>query len=72
MVNYILYLKRHNRFEDNFAVVELDNKVFINIPKHAIPAEAKEGDLLVISINHDETNKRKEEVKRLMGELWKD
>lgn len=61
-----------DRFEGNFAVVELDNKEFINVPRRYLPAEVKEGDALVISVDHDETDKRKDKVNRLMGELWKD
>jgi len=32
-----------DRFEGDFAIVELSNKTFVNIPKTAIPPKAKEG-----------------------------
>ena len=34
-----------DRFEGKFAVVELENKKFANIPREAIPEKAKEGDV---------------------------
>ena len=66
-----------DRFEGNFAVVELDNRSIINIDKEAIPCDAKEGDVLdilkdSIIINKTETLKRKEEIETLVKGLWED
>jgi len=59
-----------DRFEGDFAVVELENRSTINMPKQLIPEGAKEGDVLNIEIDTEETNKRKEKVKKLMDNLW--
>ena len=52
-----------DRFEGQFAVVELENKKIINIEKNKIPIEAKAGDVLnienYITINLEETKKEK-------------
>lgn len=59
-----------DRFEGNFAVVELPNKKMINMPKTLVPEKAKEGDVLSIEINRDETEKRGKEIKNLMDDLF--
>jgi len=61
-----------DRYEEKFAVVELENKQMINIPKEIIPTDAKEGDVISIEIDVDATNNRKENIHKLMSELWKD
>lgn len=61
-----------DRYEEEFVVVELDNKQMINIPKEIIPSDAKEGDVISIEIDVDETNSRKENIHKLMSELWED
>jgi len=59
-----------DRFEENYAVVELENKKMVEIPLEIVPSGAKEGSVLEIIINHEETKKRKEEAEDLMDELW--
>jgi len=61
-----------DRFEEEFAVVELENKIMLNIPKKIIPSNSKEGDVISIEIDVDESNKRKKSIHKLMTELWKD
>lgn len=66
-----------DRFENKFAVVELDDKSFININTSKIPKSAKEGDVIFInkdgiSLDLDETKKLKKEVSNLMNELFID
>lgn len=66
-----------DRFENKFAVVELDDKSFININTSEIPKSAKEGDVIFvnkdgISLDLDETKKLKKEVTDLMNELFID
>lgn len=64
-----------DRFEGEFAVIELENKKIINIEKNKIPAEATAGDVLnidnYITINPVETEKRKKHIEKLSEELWK-
>ncbi|MCL2628822.1 MAG: DUF3006 domain-containing protein [Oscillospiraceae bacterium] len=59
-----------DRFEGDFAVAETDKGV-VNIPRSDIPATAKEGDVLVISISESATGERKKEIDDMMGRLFK-
>jgi len=60
-----------DRFEGAFAVVELENGNTVNMPKIFIPSQANEGTVLTISINNEETEKRKAGISKLMKDLWK-
>lgn len=64
-----------DRFEGGYAVCEAENKEMINIDRKDIPSEAKEGDVLVqqgneICLDADESKRRKENIQRLMDDLW--
>jgi hypothetical protein len=59
-----------DRFEDNFAIVELEDKNIIDIPIALIPEGAKEGDVLEIRIDTEETKLRKEKIEKLLNNLW--
>jgi hypothetical protein len=59
-----------DRFEGNFAVVELANQEMIDVPKVLFP-NAKQGDVIDISINHNETDKRKKKINDLFNKLKK-
>ena len=61
-----------DRFEGDFAVCETEELGFIDIPKAALPDEAREGDVIAISIDKSETDKREEKIKGLMNSLFKD
>lgn len=66
-----------DRFENKFAVVELDDKSLININISKIPKSAKEGDVIFInkdgiSLDLNETKKIKKEIAHLMNELFID
>lgn len=58
-----------DRIEDNYMVVELEDGRFINISKELIP-DIKEGDVIDININHEETSKRKKEITQVMNDLF--
>jgi hypothetical protein len=58
-----------DRFEDNFAVIEMEDNSFCNMPILLVPNEAKEGDVISILIDKEETNKRKQVVSDLLNEL---
>lgn len=60
-----------DRFEGEFAVVELDDKTFVNIPKVAIPLEAQEGFVIDVTVNADDTAARVKNVNKLMNDLFK-
>ncbi len=65
-----------DRFEEEFAVVEFDDRKVINILKDKLPKEAKEGDVLrfqndSITIDYIETDKRRKEIEELTKDLFK-
>ncbi len=59
-----------DRFEGGYALVELDDRTIVDMPIELIPAGAKEGDVLSIFIDEEETEKRRERIRKLMEELW--
>ncbi len=58
-----------DRIEKDTLILEGDEDVFYSVPKSLLP-EAKEGDCIEIHINKEETEKRRENVRRLMEELF--
>lgn len=58
-----------DRFEGEFAVVETEDKEMLNIPHKLLP-DACEGDVVTITIDKDETEKRKKNIKNLMNDLF--
>jgi hypothetical protein len=42
----------------------------VNIPKKALPEEAKEGDIITITVNKSETERRKDNIRKLADDLW--
>lgn len=57
-----------DRFEGDKAVLELPDRTFVNAP--AILFEnAKEGDVVSIVVDSEETRLRKEEVERIMNRM---
>ena len=63
-----------DRFEGQYAVVELSDGKMIDIDRAQLPMEAEEGTVIDISssitINLDETKRRKEEIEKLTEDLW--
>ncbi len=59
-----------DRFEGDFAVVELENGKFANIPREAIPREAKDGDIISVTVDKDTTAKRKKEIEDMTKDMW--
>lgn len=60
-----------DRFEGDYAVVELLNGKMINVPR-ILFENAKENDVINITIDEEETNKRKEMVSSLIHKLFVD
>lgn len=58
-----------DRFEGDFAVVEMEDRKMINLPKVLVP-NAKEGDIIRIEVDKEETEKRKKEIERLLDDMW--
>lgn len=59
-----------DRFEGEFAIVELENKEVIDMPIDLVPKDAKEGDILEVRIDKEETEKRKKAISSLTEGLW--
>lgn len=60
-----------DRFEGNYAVVEIDAGKFVNIPKILLP-NAKEGDVIKIEKDKKETKNRKKNIQKLMNDVFED
>lgn len=61
-----------DRFEGEFAVVELENREMINLPICIIPQGTKEGDILKIIIDQEETSSRKRRIEEKLKRLFED
>lgn len=60
-----------DRIEENMLILESDDEQFYKIPQALLP-DAKEGDCVELTINKEETEKRRANVRRLMEELFRD
>ena len=60
-----------DRINKEEAVVEDEQGTFFCIPIQALPGEAKEGDLLDVSVNLEKTNQRREHIQRKMLKIKK-
>ena len=60
-----------DRFEGDYAVVELEVGKSVNIPKILIP-DAKEGDVIKIIIDRDTTEERKNQIQELVNNVFDD
>jgi D-Tyr-tRNAtyr deacylase len=60
-----------DRFEGEYAVVEIEDGTFGRISKAILPG-AKEGDVVLVEIDHGETQKRRKKIQKLMDEVWND
>lgn len=59
-----------DRFEGSMAAVELEDGTRADIPRAVLPPKAKEGDCLSLEINKEKTEKRAEQISRLMNDLF--
>lgn len=58
-----------DRFENGFAVLELEDGNMANLPVLLVPG-AKEGDVVRITLDAEETNARRARIQKKMEELW--
>ena len=61
-----------DRFEGDFAIVELSDGRITQIPRIVVPPNAKEGDIILLIVEVDETANRKASIEREMESLFKD
>jgi hypothetical protein len=64
-----------DRFEGDYAVCKKEERTIVDIERNKIPAEAKEGDALLveddkISVDETETEKRKKRIEEMIKDLW--
>ncbi|NLZ49470.1 MAG: DUF3006 domain-containing protein [Clostridiales bacterium] len=64
-----------DRFEGDFAVCEREDRSMIDIEISKIPSKAKEGYVLdisddIITIDLEETERRKRKIEELTKDLW--
>lgn len=59
-----------DRIEEGIAVCEVGT-AFLNVPVEALPEGVKEGDVITLSINKKMTDERKENIAKLMNNLFK-
>ena len=60
-----------DRTEGEMFVVELENGKFANLPR-VFAENAKDGDIIDISIDKNETEKRRKTINEKMDKLFKD
>ena len=62
-----------DRFEGKYAILESQdrNPLILNFPRHLLPQEVKEGDVLNINIDIDqeETKRKKDKIQNLLNKL---
>ncbi|WAM33929.1 DUF3006 domain-containing protein [Caldicellulosiruptor morganii] len=58
-----------DRFENGFAILELENGKMVNVPAELIPQGAREGDVILIEIDREETKKRQKRINDLFEKL---
>ena len=61
-----------DRFEGQYAVVELDNGDFVDMPRSALPSLADEGDVITIEIDEQATDQRRKRIEGLMDTLFEE
>lgn len=60
-----------DRFEGNFAIVELQDGSMANLPRALVPEGAGEGAVIDITYNENETSDRKNRIRSKMDKLFK-
>lgn len=59
-----------DRFEGDYALVELPDRKMGRLSKILLPPEAKEGDVIEITVAAQATAEEEKKVRKLMGELF--
>lgn len=59
-----------DRFEGEYAIVELEDREMVEIPRIILPPGSKEGDILNISIDEDETEIRRQRIQAKFNSLF--
>ncbi len=59
-----------DRFEGEFAVIELENGDMVDIPKKILPDNAKEGSVIKITCDEKETQLSRDAAKKKMNSIF--
>jgi hypothetical protein len=60
-----------DRFEGDYAVVEMADRTMVNLPRVLLP-EAREGDVVAITVSAAKSAHRRRQVENLMKDVWSD
>lgn len=60
-----------DKIEKDYAVVELENGNYVDMPIVLVPEGAKEGSVIFIEWSESSTEKRKNEMKNKMNSIFK-
>ncbi len=60
-----------DRFEEELAVLELENGETVSVTRKILPSDAHEGAVVEIVYSGDETQKRREAAKKKMNSIFK-
>lgn len=60
-----------DRFEDEYAVIELSDGKTVNVPKSILPENVCEGSIINIAVDETENLKRKEQIQSRLDGLFK-
>ncbi len=58
-----------DRIEEDFLVLELEDKKHINVPKILVP-NAREGDIIDVNINYEKRVERERKINNLKSKLF--
>lgn len=61
-----------DRFEGEFAIVELENMEILDIPRKLLPQDAKEGDTINLIVDKMETENRRKRIQDKFDNLFSD
>ncbi len=61
-----------DRFEGDFAVVELEDREMVDLPLSLVPENAKEGDILNITIDKNASEIRRKRIQDKFDSLFSD
>lgn len=58
-----------DRIEGDYVIGEMPNGEIVNLSKKIVP-EVQEGDVIIIKIDHQKTKKRKENIEKLINDVF--
>ncbi len=61
-----------DRFENDYAIIELEDGTLVNVLKCALPKDISEGDVIRLEIDKGETDEKREDMKKRLKNLFVD